>query len=54
MPLDHFSDEQRTFKNRYWINATYYKAGGPVFSACLHHLPKLVSHASERERACVI
>ncbi|KAI0630671.1 serine carboxypeptidase S28-domain-containing protein [Trametes polyzona] len=31
MPLDHFGGTPGTFNNRYWVNATYYKAGGPVF-----------------------
>ncbi|OSD04708.1 hypothetical protein PYCCODRAFT_1465679 [Trametes coccinea BRFM310] len=31
MPLDHFGNSSATFKNRYWVNDTYYKAGGPVF-----------------------
>ncbi|KZV63333.1 peptidase S28 [Peniophora sp. CONT] len=32
MPIDHFSNETTaTFKNRYWVNATYYVPGGPVF-----------------------
>ncbi|KAJ3937454.1 MAG: peptidase S28 [Lentinula lateritia] len=35
MPLDHFAnstvDGVTTFQNRYWINATYYEPGGPVF-----------------------
>ncbi|RPD58936.1 peptidase S28 [Lentinus tigrinus ALCF2SS1-6] len=31
MPLDHFGGINGTFKNRYWINDTYYKRGGPVF-----------------------
>ncbi|KAJ7743079.1 serine carboxypeptidase S28-domain-containing protein [Mycena metata] len=32
MPLDHFNASNRqTFPNRYWVNATYYEAGGPVF-----------------------
>ncbi|KAJ7623506.1 peptidase S28 [Roridomyces roridus] len=32
MPLDHFdSSNNATFANRYWVNATYYEAGGPVF-----------------------
>jgi hypothetical protein len=32
MPIDHFNEsDHRTYKNRYWINATYYKEGGPVF-----------------------
>ncbi|KAF7301782.1 Peptidase S28 [Mycena indigotica] len=32
MPLDHFNSmNDKFFKNRYWINATYYEPGGPVF-----------------------
>ncbi|KAI0352085.1 peptidase S28 [Trametes cingulata] len=31
MPLDHFGNTKGTFKNRYWVNDTYYKPGGPVF-----------------------
>ncbi len=34
MPIDHFASDvskSGTFKNRYWLNATYYEAGGPVF-----------------------
>ncbi|GJE98594.1 serine carboxypeptidase S28-domain-containing protein [Phanerochaete sordida] len=31
MPLDHFGGAQGTFKNRYWVNASYYEPGGPVF-----------------------
>lgn len=32
MPLDHFSnDDTRTFRNRYYMNDTFYKPGGPVF-----------------------
>ncbi|KAJ3881470.1 peptidase S28 [Lentinula edodes] len=35
LPLDHFAnstvDGVTTFENRYWINATYYEPGGPVF-----------------------
>lgn len=32
MPLDHFnSDINMTFPNRYWVNDTYYRTGGPVF-----------------------
>jgi hypothetical protein len=32
MPIDHFNESDlRTYKNRYWINATYYREGGPVF-----------------------
>jgi hypothetical protein len=31
MPLDHFNkSETRTFNNRFFVNDTYYKAGGPV------------------------
>ena len=32
MPLDHFGTTAGTFKNRYWVNASYYEPGGPVFS----------------------
>ncbi|KAI0793717.1 peptidase S28 [Fomes fomentarius] len=31
MPLDHFGGIPGTFKNRYWVNETYYKPGGPIF-----------------------
>ncbi|EIW58430.1 uncharacterized protein TRAVEDRAFT_47584 [Trametes versicolor FP-101664 SS1] len=31
MPLDHFGNTTGTFKNRFWVNDTYYKPGGPVF-----------------------
>ncbi|TBU30170.1 serine carboxypeptidase S28-domain-containing protein [Dichomitus squalens] len=31
MPLDHFGNATGTFKNRHWVNDTYYKPGGPVF-----------------------
>ncbi|KAF9268246.1 peptidase S28 [Marasmius fiardii PR-910] len=32
LPLDHFdATSNTTFKNRFWINTTYYEAGGPVF-----------------------
>ncbi|KAK0224490.1 peptidase S28 [Armillaria nabsnona] len=32
VPLDHFgSDNSSTFLNRYWVNASYYAPGGPVF-----------------------
>jgi hypothetical protein len=32
MPIDHFNkSDHRTYKNRYWVNATYYADGGPVF-----------------------
>ncbi|KLO08900.1 peptidase S28 [Schizopora paradoxa] len=31
MPIDHFGNSSKTFKNRFWVNATYYEPGGPVF-----------------------
>ncbi|OBZ74058.1 Thymus-specific serine protease [Grifola frondosa] len=31
LPIDHFGGTSGTFKNRYWINDTYYVQGGPVF-----------------------
>ncbi|PPQ80737.1 hypothetical protein CVT25_001857 [Psilocybe cyanescens] len=32
IPIDHFTRESvATFQNRYWVNATYWKEGGPVF-----------------------
>ena len=32
LPVDHFNaSDTRTFKNRYWMNDTYYESGGPVF-----------------------
>jgi Serine carboxypeptidase S28 len=32
MPIDHFNDrDTRTYKNRYWMNDTYYQPGGPIF-----------------------
>ncbi|KAF7317945.1 Peptidase S28 [Mycena kentingensis (nom. inval.)] len=31
MPLDHFTSDKRTFKNRFWVNESYYEPGGPVF-----------------------
>ncbi|KAF7370867.1 Thymus-specific serine protease [Mycena sanguinolenta] len=32
MLLDHFNaSNQQTYPNRYWVNATYYEPGGPVF-----------------------
>jgi hypothetical protein len=31
LPIDHFGDYNGTYNNRYWYNAAYYKAGGPVF-----------------------
>jgi hypothetical protein len=32
LPLDHFNtSETRRFINRYWMNDTYYHAGGPIF-----------------------
>lgn len=31
-PLDHFEPSQKTFKQRYWVNANYWrKKEGPVF-----------------------
>ena len=30
-PLDHFSDDAPTFKQRYWFSTRHYKPGGPVF-----------------------
>ena len=31
MPIDHFNDsDTRMFNNRYFVNDTYYKPGGPV------------------------
>lgn len=32
IPVDHFNgSDTRTFQNRYWYNASFYKEGGPVF-----------------------
>ncbi|KAI0642323.1 serine carboxypeptidase S28-domain-containing protein [Trametes meyenii] len=31
MPIDHFGGGEGTFMNRFWVNDTYYKPGGPVF-----------------------
>ena len=32
MPIDHFNNKTSlTFKNRFWINDTFYEPGGPVF-----------------------
>ena len=31
MPIDHFSNDSDVFFNRFWMNASYYKPGGPVF-----------------------
>ncbi|MCJ1288982.1 hypothetical protein MMC34_000513 [Xylographa carneopallida] len=32
MPVDHFNpSDTRTYENRYWMNDTYYRKGGPVF-----------------------
>ena len=32
IPIDHYNaSDDRTYKNRYWINSKYYRAGGPVF-----------------------
>ncbi|KAK5046791.1 hypothetical protein LTR84_007145 [Exophiala bonariae] len=30
VPIDHFSNDSEKFNTRYWVNATYYKPGGPV------------------------
>lgn len=30
-PLDHFSDNPHTFKQRYWFSTRNYKKGGPIF-----------------------
>lgn len=31
-PLDHFEPSQKTFKQRYWVNANYWRMkDGPVF-----------------------
>lgn len=61
VPVDHFDDASNaTFPLRYWVDATYYKPGGPVF--CLdggetsgedrlpfldHGILKLLSQATE-------
>ena len=29
--IDHFSPDSRTFQQRYFINTTFYEAGGPIF-----------------------
>ena len=32
IPVDHYNaSDTRTYKNRYWVNAKYYKPGAPVF-----------------------
>lgn len=32
IPVDHFNEsDTRVYSNRYWVNDTYYKPGGPVF-----------------------
>lgn len=32
MPVDHFNaSDTRMYNNRYWVNDTFYKPGGPVF-----------------------
>lgn len=32
IPVDHYNaSDTRIYENRYWINSTYYMAGGPVF-----------------------
>ena len=41
MPIDHFGNTSATFPNRYWINSTYYKPGGPVFCTFIIVLLKL-------------
>ncbi|KAF9450697.1 hypothetical protein P691DRAFT_440039 [Macrolepiota fuliginosa MF-IS2] len=33
LPVDHFDNKTtKTFKNRFWVNATYWVEGGPVFA----------------------
>ena len=39
MPIDHFGNTSGTFKNRYWVNDTYYEAGGPVFRTWMAQRP---------------
>lgn len=32
IPIDHYNaSDTRTYSNRYWTNATYYRIGGPIF-----------------------
>ncbi len=32
LPIDHFNPQDtRTFKNRYWMNDSFYEKGGPIF-----------------------
>ncbi|KAJ4424201.1 hypothetical protein N0V82_001067 [Gnomoniopsis sp. IMI 355080] len=32
IPVDHFNtSDLRTYQNRYWVNATFYEPGGPIF-----------------------
>ena len=32
IPIDHYNaSDKRTYSNRYWINSTYYRVGGPIF-----------------------
>jgi hypothetical protein len=31
LPLDHFGNDNRTYKNQYWVSDSSYKKGGPVF-----------------------
>ena len=32
LPIDHYNaSDERLYSNRYWINSTYYKMGGPIF-----------------------
>jgi hypothetical protein len=30
LPVDHFSNNEATFQNRYWVNDEFYTDGGPV------------------------
>ena len=55
MPLDHFGNATGTFKNRYWVNDTYYKPGGPVFCASsgsqVYFFPKIITYSLRLRRA---
>jgi Serine carboxypeptidase S28 len=31
LPIDHFGDNEKTFRNRFWVAEADYKPGGPVF-----------------------
>lgn len=50
MPIDHFTNKTAdTFQNRYWINATYWEKGGPVFctfhpSTCFFYLADIFKY----------